>query len=74
MSDLKASSVVMLPFQVSDVQYTDSDHRIYKMQFQVPPNVGSCTWRVFVVGDTYVGEDTYQDISVNISFVFLRLD
>ena len=27
-----------------------------------------------VVGDTYVGEDTYQDITVRISLTFLRLD
>ena len=27
-----------------------------------------------VVGDTYAGEDTYQDIAVRISLTFLRLD
>jgi len=39
---------------------------MYKMQFQAPPNVGSYTWRVFVVSDTYIGDDTYQDTTLEI--------
>jgi preprotein translocase subunit Sec63 len=64
LGDIKANRVVVPPFKVSDVPYTDSDYRMYKMQFQAPPNVGSYTWRIFVVSDTYVGDDTYQDITV----------
>jgi translocation protein SEC63 len=64
LGDIKANRVVVPPFKVSDIPYTDSDYRMYKMQFQAPPNVGSYTWRVFVVSDTYVGDDTYQDITV----------
>jgi translocation protein SEC63 len=67
LGDIKSSKVVVPPFRVSDVPYTDSDYRMYKMQFQAPPTVGSYTWRVFVVSDTYVGDDTYQDISVRVS-------
>ena len=74
LGDIKANRVVVPPFKVSDVPYTDSDYRMYKMQSQAPPNVGSYTWRVFVVSDTYVGEDTYQDITVRISLPFLGLD
>ena len=74
MGDIKANRVVVLPFKVSDLPYTDSDFRMYKMQFQ-----GSTKRRVVhvegvVVGDTYVGEDTYRDITVRISLTFLRLD
>ena len=58
----------MSPFKVSDVLYTDSDYRMYKLQFQAPPNVGPYAWRVFVVSDTYVGED----ITVRISSTFIR--
>lgn len=68
LGDIKTNRVVVPPFKVSDVPYTDSDYRMYKMQFQAPPNVGSYTWRVFVVSDTYVGEDTYQDITVRFFF------
>ena len=46
MGDIKANRVVVPPFKVSDVPYTDSDYRVYKMQFQAPPNVRSYTWRV----------------------------
>jgi translocation protein SEC63 len=67
LGDIKAGRVVVPPFRVSDIPYTDSDYRMYKMQFQAPPNVGSYTWRVFVVSDTYIGDDTYQDIRVRSS-------
>lgn len=70
LGDIKANRVVVPPFKISDIPYTDSDYRMYKTQFQAPPNVGSYTWRVFVVSDTYVGEDTYQDIEV--CFLSLR--
>lgn len=69
LGDIKANRVVVPPFKVSDVPFTDSDYRMYKMQFQAPPNVGSFTWRVFVVSDTYVGDDTYQDINLEVEDV-----
>jgi len=64
LGDIKANRVVVPPFKVSDIPHTDSDYRMYKMQFQAPPSVGSYTWRIFVVSDTYIGDDTYQDITV----------
>lgn len=67
LGDIKANRVVVPPFKVSDIPFTDSDYRMYKMQFQAPPSVGSYTWRVFVVSDTYVGDDTYRDIKVSFS-------
>ena len=39
--DIKVNMVVVPPFKVSDLPYTDSDYRMYKMQFQAPPNIGS---------------------------------
>lgn len=65
LGDIKANKIVVPPFKVTDIPFTDSDYRMYKMQFQAPQNVGSYTWRVFVVSDTYVGDDTYQDITVS---------
>jgi len=74
LGDIKANRVVVPPFKVSDVPFTDSDYRMYKLQFQAPPNVGSYTWRVFVVSDTYVGDDTYQDITVSLTLGCLNLN
>lgn len=65
LGDIKANKIVVPPFKVSDIPFTDSDYRMYKMQFQAPQHVGPYTWRVFVVSDTYVGDDTYQDITVS---------
>ena len=67
LGDIKVNGVVVPPFKVSDVPCMVSDYRMDKMQFQAPSNVGSYTWRVFVVSDAYVGEGTYQDIIVRIS-------
>lgn len=72
LGDIKANRVVVPPFKVSDVPYTESDYRMYKMQFQAPQNVGSYTWRVFVVSDTFVGDDTYQDITVGFPQRYLK--
>ena len=74
LGDIKANRVVVPPFKVLDVPFTDSDYRMYKVQFQAPPNVGSYTWRVFVVSDTYVGDDTYQDVTVSLSLRCLNLN
>ena len=67
LGDIKANNVVVQPFKVSD-------YRMYEMQFQTPPNVRSYTRKVFVVSDTYVEKETYQDVSVRIFLAFIRLD
>lgn len=44
----------------------DRDYRAYKVQFQGPPNTGLFTWRVHIVSDTFVGEETSADITVRL--------
>ena len=43
LGDVKASRVVVPLFKVSDIPYTDSGYRMYKVHFQAPPDVGSYT-------------------------------
>ena len=74
LGDIKANKIVVPPFKISDVPFTDSDYRMYKMQFQAPQNVGSFTWRVFVVSDTYVGDDTYQNVTVSHPLGYLDIN
>ena len=42
------------------------DYRSYKIQFQAPQNVGLFTWKVFVVSDTFVGDEASRDILLKI--------
>ena len=56
--------------KITDVPHADSRHpdtyRSYKMQFQAPQNVGLFTWKVFVVSDTFVGDEAVRDITLKI--------
>lgn len=45
----------------------DRDYRSYKLQFQAPNGVGLFTWKVYLVSDTFVGEEICNDIAVRIS-------
>lgn len=69
LADDKSNRVVVPPLKISDIPYSqeDSDHdyRAYKIQFQGPPNTGLFTWKVYIVSDTFVGEEAIKDISVS---------
>jgi translocation protein SEC63 len=39
--------------------------RLYKLQFQSPPQVGSYSFRAVFVSDTYVGDDLSMDLGVS---------
>ncbi|KAG8993435.1 secretory subunit [Tulasnella sp. 427] len=56
------NKVIVPPIRVSDVPYANAskapkDHRMYKLQFQAPPQVGVYTFQLAFVSDTFVGED-----------------
>ncbi|KAF7356833.1 J domain-containing protein [Mycena venus] len=61
LADDKSNRVVVPPLKVTDVPFRrtgdSSDFRAYKIQFQAPQNTGLLTWRVYVVSDSYVGEE-----------------
>lgn len=46
------------------------NYRSFRLKFQAPPGVGLFTWRIYIVSDTFVGEDVGRDISVRL----LRLE
>ncbi|KAF7775868.1 hypothetical protein Agabi119p4_4261 [Agaricus bisporus var. burnettii] len=72
LADDKLNRIVVPPFKVTDVPYANSDaeherdYRSYKIQFQAPQNVGMFTWKVYLVSDTFVGEDVTRDIILKI--------
>jgi len=71
--DLKLNRVIVPPLKLTDIPYDDPsksrNYRTYKIQFQAPPQVGSYTWRLSIVSDTYVGEDAYRDLTLKIDDV-----
>ena len=59
----------MGPLRITDLPLSDPtkerNFRMYKLQFQAPPNVAIYTWKVHVISDTFVGEEVIQDIIVS---------
>ncbi|KAG9091663.1 secretory subunit [Ceratobasidium sp. 370] len=43
--------------------------RLYKLQFQSPPNVGTYAFRALFVSDTFVGDDLAMDLSLTVEDV-----
>ena len=60
--------------KITDVPVADPqsgiDYRSYKIQFQAPQNVGLLTWRIYIVSDSFVGEEVSRDIVVRSVFFF----
>lgn len=70
MADDKSNRVVVPPVKITDVPFSDPskdrNYRAYKIQFQAPQGVGLYTWKVYLVSDTFVGEETVKDIVVGV--------
>ncbi|KAH9483171.1 Translocation protein sec63 [Psilocybe cubensis] len=70
LADDKSNRVVVPPMKITDIPYSqpgsDRDYRSYKIQFQGPPNTGLFTWKVYIVSDTFVGEEATTEISLKI--------
>lgn len=73
LADDKSGRIVVPPMKINDIPSSkpeqDRDYRSYKLQFQAPNNVGLFTWKVYLISDSFVGEDICVDIAVRISFV-----
>ncbi|KAF8196701.1 Sec63 Brl domain-containing protein [Mycena galopus ATCC 62051] len=73
LADDKSNRVVVPPLKITDVPFRStgdaSDFRAYKIQFQAPQNTGLLTWRVYVISDSYVGEEDVRDITMKIDDV-----
>ncbi|KAF7309615.1 J domain-containing protein [Mycena indigotica] len=73
LADDKSNRIVVPSVKITDVPFRRSgdstDFRSYKIQFQAPNTTGSLTWRVYVVSDSFVGEESSQDIVMKIDDV-----
>ncbi|KAF7969129.1 hypothetical protein HWV62_28248 [Athelia sp. TMB] len=69
-ADDKSNRIVVPPMKISDVPSSkpelDGDYRQYKIQFQAPGGVGLFTWKIYLVSDTFVGDEICQDIALKI--------
>ncbi|KAI0352788.1 DnaJ-domain-containing protein [Trametes cingulata] len=70
LADIKSNKVVVPPLKITDIPVADPsrgiDYRSYKIQFQAPQTVGLFTWKVFLVSDTFVGEEAARDVVLKI--------
>ncbi|KAJ7089651.1 Sec63 Brl domain-containing protein [Mycena belliarum] len=70
LADDKSNRVVVPPLKVTEVPFRRTgdagDFRSYKIQFQAPQNTGLLTWRVYIISDSFVGEEATQDIIMKI--------
>ncbi|KAG6884804.1 hypothetical protein C0993_008168 [Termitomyces sp. T159_Od127] len=67
LGDEKSNRIVVPPMRITDIPfaqpYHERDYRSYKIQFQAPQNVGVFTWKVQLISDSFVNEDTSRDIT-----------
>lgn len=76
--DQKMNRVIVPPIRVTDVPYANpskapKDYRMYKLQFQAPPQVGVYTFQLAFVSDTFVGEDVRMFLPVSTHSLTLNL-
>ncbi|KAJ7743136.1 translocation protein sec63 [Mycena metata] len=73
LADDKSNRVVVPPLKISEVPFrrtgNSTDFRAYKIQFQAPQTTGLLTWRVYIVSDSFVGEEVTRDIVMKIDDV-----
>ena len=62
--------MVVPPTKITDIPMSnasaDRDYRAYKVQFQGPSSTGLFTWRVYIMSDTFVGEEVSADVMVRL--------
>jgi len=70
LADDKTKRVVVPPMKITDVPFSrpneDRNYRSYKMQFQAPQNTGLFTWKVYLVSDTFIGEEVTRAVTLKI--------
>jgi translocation protein SEC63 len=68
LADDKTKRIVVPPMKITDIPLSrsnaDRNYRSYKIQFQAPQNPGVFVWKVYVVSDTFVGEEITKDVKV----------
>lgn len=70
LADPKIGKVIVPPMKITDVPLANADaardYRAYKLQFQAPPQAQVFQWKLFIVSDTFIGEEIVRDITLRI--------
>ncbi|KAJ4473619.1 Sec63 Brl domain-containing protein [Lentinula aciculospora] len=74
LADDKNSRVVVPPMKITNVPFSnpsagDRDYRTYKLQFQAPQAPGMYTWKIYLISDTFVGEEVFRNMTLKIDDV-----
>lgn len=79
LAEPKSNRLVVPPTRIYDVPYSsekgredDRDYRSYKIQFQGPNGIGTFGWKIFVISDTFVGEEVSRNLTVSELVFFLE--
>ncbi|KAJ3482277.1 hypothetical protein NLI96_g7099 [Meripilus lineatus] len=70
LADPKTNRIVVPPMKIADVPYADSEHpdtyRSYKLQFQAPPQIQVLPWKLYLISDSFIGEEVTTDLVLKI--------
>ncbi|KAF9268418.1 DnaJ-domain-containing protein [Marasmius fiardii PR-910] len=75
LADDKTGRIVVPPLKIANVPYAnpdvenERDYRSYKIQFQAPNSTGLFTWKIYLISDTFVGEEASKTITLQIEDV-----
>ncbi|KAH8832821.1 Sec63 Brl domain-containing protein [Flagelloscypha sp. PMI_526] len=76
LAEPKTNRLVVPPTRIYDVPYsseegreTDRDYRSYKIQFQGPNGTGTFGWKIFIVSDTFIGEEVSRNLTLTVDDV-----
>jgi translocation protein SEC63 len=62
--------VIVPPIKITEVPVAnpdlEQDYRTYQLQVQAPPNVQTFHWKLYIISDTFVGEEISRDIVVSL--------
>lgn len=70
LADPKIGKVIVPPTKITDIPLANSnvkkDYRAYKLQFQAPQQAQVFDWKLYIISDTFVGEEFVKNITLNI--------
>ncbi|EJU05983.1 hypothetical protein DACRYDRAFT_19320 [Dacryopinax primogenitus] len=69
--DRRTDRVVVPPIRITNIPLSDEsrpshNYRMYKIQFQAPPQVAIYPFTVHIMSDTYIGEDAVRDVKLQV--------
>lgn len=63
LADVRSNKLAVPPIKIADIP-VGPQYRLYKQQFQGPQTPGLFHWRMYLISDTFVGEEVSRDIMV----------